>query len=58
MIGDRVKRARAAKGLSMDALGKLVGVSANMIKKYEHNKSTPSSKNLIKLARSWGVRSE
>lgn len=33
MIGERLLRARAAAGLSMKALGDLVGVSANMIKK-------------------------
>lgn len=58
MIGDRLKRARAAAGLSMQALGEQVGVSATMIKKYEHNESMPSSGVLIKLAKSLGVRSE
>lgn len=32
MIGERLKRARAAAGLSMQTLGQQVGVSANMIK--------------------------
>ena len=41
MIGKRLKRARAAAGLSMAELGKRVGVSANMIKKYEHDESMP-----------------
>lgn len=58
MIGDRLKRARAASGLSMQDLGKQVGVSANMIKKYEHDLSMPSSGVLIKLAKSLEVRSE
>ena len=58
MIGDRLKRARAAASLSMQALGTQVGVSANMIKKYEHNASMPSSGVLIKLAKALGVRSE
>ncbi len=58
MIGERIKRARAAAGLSMQALGQQVGVSANMIKKYEHDESMPSSGVLIKLAKALGVRSE
>ena len=41
MIGKRLKRARAAAGLSLAELGKRVGVSANMIKKYEHDESMP-----------------
>lgn len=58
MIGERLKRARAAAGLSMKALAEQVGVSANMIKKYEHDDSMPTSPVLIRLARVLGVRSE
>ena len=54
MIGERIKRARAAAGLSMQALGKQVGVSANMIKKYEHNVSMPGSAVFIKLGKALG----
>lgn len=58
MIGERLKRARSAAGLSMQALATEVGVSANMIKKYEHDDSMPSSPVLLKLAAALGVRSE
>jgi Zn-dependent peptidase ImmA (M78 family)/DNA-binding XRE family transcriptional regulator len=58
MFGERLNRARAASGLSQDALGKFIGVSANMIKKYEHNQSMPSSSVLIKLLKTLDVRSE
>lgn len=58
MIGERVKRARAAAGLSMQALGDLIGVSANMVKKYEHSESMPSSTVLLKLALALNVRTE
>lgn len=58
MIGERLKRARAAAGLSMQALGEQVGVSANMIKKYEHDQSMPSSPILIRLSRVLDVRTE
>jgi len=58
MIGERLKRARAAAGLSMQALGDQVGVSANMIKKYEHDQSMPSSGVLIRLSKALSVRAE
>jgi Zn-dependent peptidase ImmA (M78 family)/DNA-binding XRE family transcriptional regulator len=58
MFGERLKRARAAAGLSMQALAQQVGVSANMIKKYEHAQSMPGSAVLIRLSNALGVRSE
>lgn len=58
MIGERLKRARAATGLSMQALGAEVGVSANMIKKYEHDQSMPGSGVLVRLSKALEVRSE
>lgn len=50
MIGNRLKLARSAAGLSMAALGNAVGISANMIKKYEHNINMPTSSILLKLS--------
>lgn len=58
MIGERLKRARAAAGLSMQALGKQAGVSAPMIQKYERDESMPSSSVLLKLATALNVRTE
>ncbi|WP_409011108.1 helix-turn-helix domain-containing protein [Aeromonas salmonicida] len=58
MFGERLLRARSAAGLSMQALAAQAGVSANMIKKYEHGESMPSSSVLIKMSRVLGVRSE
>jgi Zn-dependent peptidase ImmA (M78 family)/DNA-binding XRE family transcriptional regulator len=58
MIGERLKRVRSASGLSMAKLGEAVGVSANMIKKYEHDDSMPSSSVLIKMAEALDVRTE
>ncbi|CAM3764206.1 helix-turn-helix domain-containing protein [Avibacterium endocarditidis] len=49
MIGRRLKMARTARGLSMKQLAEQVKVSANMIKKYEHNESMPSSEVLLRL---------
>ena len=58
MFGERLKRARSAAGLSMKELSLRAGVSANMIKKYEHEESMPSSGVLIKMSRALGVRNE
>lgn len=58
MIGQRLERARKAAGLSMRDLAAAAGVSANMIKKYEHDKSMPSSGVLVKMAKALSVRSE
>lgn len=58
MFAERLKQARSAAGLSMRDLAEQVGVSANMIKKYEHGDSMPSSAVLLQLGRALGVRSE
>jgi len=58
MFAERLIRARKAAGLSMNALGQEVGISANAIKKYEHGINMPSSSNLLKLAKALGVRTE
>jgi len=58
MIGHRLRRARAAAGLSMENLATQAGVSRNMIKKYEHNKNMPRSDTLLKLATALNVRTE
>lgn len=58
MIGERLKRARDAAGLSMQSLGKQAGVSAPMIQKYERDESMPSSSVLIQLAKALNVRTE
>lgn len=55
MIGNRLHMARKAQGLSMQALADKVGLSANMIKKYEHNKNMPSSDVLLRLTHVLGV---
>lgn len=58
MFAERLMRARKAAGLSMNALATEVGVSANAIKKYEHGETMPTSANLLKLAKTLGVRTE
>lgn len=58
MFGERLLRARSAAGFSMKQLAEKAGVSANMIKKYEHNLSVPGSAVLVKMSRALGVRNE
>ncbi len=58
MIGDRIKQARMASGLSLRALAEKVGVSAMAISKYERDESVPSSGVLLSLAKALGVRTE
>lgn len=58
MIGERLLRARKAAGLSLRALAEQVGVSQTAINKYEKGELTPSSGQLLKLAKALGVRTE
>jgi len=48
MLGNRIKRARKALGLSLRDLGDQIDLSHAAIKKYEDNEVTPSSDILIK----------
>ncbi len=56
MIGERIKQARQASGLSLRALAERVGVSAQAISKYERDLDTPSSDVLLRLAQALSVR--
>lgn len=58
MLGNRIKQARTAAGLTTRALAERIGVSAMAISKYETGKSVPSSGVLLKLAAALGVRTE
>lgn len=58
MIADRIRQARLAAGLTLGALGEKIGVSHTAIQKYEKGLLTPSSSQLLKLARACGIRSE
>lgn len=50
MIGQRLQRARATRGMSLRALGRAAGVSHAAIRKYERNETMPSSQVLLRLA--------
>lgn len=58
MIGERIKAARVAKGLSLRALAELVGVSHQAIFKYETGKDVPASEVLLALSEALGVKPE
>jgi Zn-dependent peptidase ImmA (M78 family)/DNA-binding XRE family transcriptional regulator len=58
MIGERIKQARKAAGLSLRALADRAGITAMAISKYEVGKSTPSSRVLLDLSKALGVRTE
>jgi len=58
MIADRIRQARLAAGLTLAALGERVGVSHTAIQKYEKGLLTPSSAQLLKIARACGIRTE
>ena len=49
-IGDRIKQAREAKGLTQQALGKAVGVSRPAVTQWEDGTSEPRSKKLPGIA--------
>ncbi|QBJ80266.1 ImmA/IrrE family metallo-endopeptidase [Aquitalea sp. USM4] len=58
MIGERLLRARKAAGLSLRALADAVDLSQTAINKYEKGELTPSSGQLLKIAKVLGVRTE
>jgi Zn-dependent peptidase ImmA (M78 family)/transcriptional regulator with XRE-family HTH domain len=58
MIGERIKRARAAAGLSQREAARRAELSAMAISKFERGESTPTSRTLIRLARALGTRTE
>jgi Zn-dependent peptidase ImmA (M78 family)/DNA-binding XRE family transcriptional regulator len=59
MIGARIRRARKAKGLSLEKLALKVGnITKQSINKYELGKATPSSDILLRIARVLDVKVE
>jgi transcriptional regulator with XRE-family HTH domain len=57
-IGERIRQARTAAGLSLRQLAETIGVSAQAISKYERGLDTPGSDVLLRLADALGVRYE
>jgi len=57
-IGERLKAARRAAGLSQRALAEAAGLSAMAISKYERGQDVPSSAVLLRLAQALNVKTE
>lgn len=48
--GERLKRARLLRGLTMQELGDKVGITKQAISKFEKGKIIPSGKTMVKIA--------
>jgi transcriptional regulator with XRE-family HTH domain len=57
-VGDRLRRARTAAGLTTRRLAAVTGVSQAMISTIENGRTTPSIATLFKLADALGVRAQ
>lgn len=62
MIGDRMRQARLAAGLTLAEVAERLGnagqpITRQGISKYEHNRSTPKASFLLRLAQALGVKS-
>lgn len=54
-IGLRIKELREEKNLSQDELGRLIGVTKQMISHYEGNINTPRQGKIKKMAEVFGI---
>jgi transcriptional regulator with XRE-family HTH domain len=57
-IGDRIRKARLARGLTQTELGKRIGVSQGMVTYYEVRGVSPAPDLLLKLARALSISVE
>jgi transcriptional regulator with XRE-family HTH domain len=55
LVGVNIERLREARGLSKRRFAQLLGLSAQTVGNWESGTSTPSSGNLIQLAKFFGV---
>jgi len=58
VLGERLKRARLMAGLSLRAMGERMELSQTAIQKFERGILTPGSRDLLKLAKATGVKTE
>lgn len=56
IVSQKIKNARVINALSQQDLADMIGVSKQMISKYENGDSIPASSSLIKLAKSLNVK--
>ena len=57
-FAERIKELRLARGMSQDALGKVVGVKKYSISGYENGKNFPEVPGLMGLADYFGVSTD
>lgn len=58
MISDRIRKARLMAGLTQKALAEIIGCPPRLISRFESGQVTPSSFQLLSLAKACGVRTE
>ena len=58
IVATRIKNARLLNGLSLQDLADALGVSKQMISKYEQGQSNPTSEKLIQLAKLFKVKAD
>ena len=58
MIGDRIKAARLAKGMSGDDLARAIGVSRQTVSNWERDIYAPSCYNVFALSDVLGIEPE
>ena len=54
-FSERIKELRRKKGMTQEALGKVLGIRQDAISTYEHGKFYPEVRNLLILADYFGV---
>lgn len=57
-FGRRLARAREAKPMTQDELGRALNVDATLISRWENDRSKPRAENIAALARALGVRTD
>lgn len=58
MISARLRKARLMAGLTQKSLAGIIGVPPRLISRFESGQVTPSSFQLLQLAKACGVRTE
>ena len=53
--GERIKKLRKSKGVTQRELAERLGISEQAVSKWEKNLSNPSTKNLLQIAKNFGV---
>lgn len=54
-LADALRQARRALGLSQMAAANLIGVSPNIVYRWEHDQRHPSLHNLVRIADAYGM---